>query len=239
MRPVTRISFLLLFVVLLLLAFTVSVKRKAAAQNTTPDAPSVVLSCTAAPPGMVAWWAGDGNALDSRSRNNGTLQNGATFAAGKVGQAFSLDGTNDDVMIPASANLNVGAGSGMTIELWISPANLNERSMVEWNNGSIGAHFAVSVVSQGETPGNLYANLIDTGGSSHVLQSSGGFITANTLQHVALTYDKTTGLATIYLNGAAIAGPTNIGGGSLIYRRAMTFILGAGQPVLVQVSMPA
>ena len=38
--------------------------------------------CTPAAVGMVSWWSGDGNALDARSRNNGTLQNGATFSTG-------------------------------------------------------------------------------------------------------------------------------------------------------------
>ncbi len=37
-------------------------------------------ACTGTPVGLVSWWSGDGNSLDSRSRNDGTLSNGATFA---------------------------------------------------------------------------------------------------------------------------------------------------------------
>jgi len=40
--------------------------------------------------GMVAWWSGDGNALDLVGTNHGTLMNGTTFAEGMVGQAFSI-----------------------------------------------------------------------------------------------------------------------------------------------------
>ena len=34
------------------------------------------------------------------------FKNGATFASGKVGQAFSLDGVDDHVIIPHNASLN-------------------------------------------------------------------------------------------------------------------------------------
>src|SRR5438270_12952784 len=54
-----------------------------------------VQTCTPPPPNMVSWWPGDGNANDIQGGNNGTLQGGATFASGKVGQAFSFDGVND------------------------------------------------------------------------------------------------------------------------------------------------
>ncbi|MEI7451980.1 MAG: LamG-like jellyroll fold domain-containing protein [Candidatus Falkowbacteria bacterium] len=47
--------------------------------------------------GMVSYWRGENNANDAHSLNNGTLMNGATFAPGKVGQAFSFDGVNDYV----------------------------------------------------------------------------------------------------------------------------------------------
>ncbi len=41
--------------------------------------------CTPAPVGLVSWWSGDSNALDGRSRNNGMLQNGATYGSSEVG----------------------------------------------------------------------------------------------------------------------------------------------------------
>src|SRR5262245_17110647 len=56
-----------------------------------------VQTCTPPPPNVVSWWPGDGNANDIQRSNNGTLQNGAAFAPGYVGQAFSFDGINDYV----------------------------------------------------------------------------------------------------------------------------------------------
>ena len=59
-------------------------------------------SCVEAPEGLISWWPGDGDANDIEGNNDGTLQGGATFAPGKVGQAFNLDGVDDYVSIPDS-----------------------------------------------------------------------------------------------------------------------------------------
>ena len=63
-------------------------------------------TCTPPPPNIVSWWPGDGNANDIRGSSNGTLQNGAWFAAGKVGQAFSFSSDGDGAVIPHNNNLN-------------------------------------------------------------------------------------------------------------------------------------
>jgi hypothetical protein len=67
----------------------------------------------------VSWWPGDGNANDTLDGNDGTLQLGATFAAGMVGQAFSFDGIDDFVHVPNSPSLTT-AGA-YTIEFWFNP----------------------------------------------------------------------------------------------------------------------
>lgn len=48
------------------------------------------LASVTPPAGLIGWWPGDGDARDiSGNNNNGTLQNGAGVAIGKVGQTFS------------------------------------------------------------------------------------------------------------------------------------------------------
>lgn len=74
--------------------------------------------CVPAPSGLIAWWSSDGTTLDVVGTNNGVLQNGATYAPGIVGQAFSLDGIDDFVEIASSAALNFAPGSTGTIEFW-------------------------------------------------------------------------------------------------------------------------
>jgi cysteine-rich repeat protein len=83
-------------------------------------------SCVPAPSGMVAWWTGDGNANDRADGNVGTLQNGAGFTAGFVGQAFSLDGVNDYVSFVNRPVADI-IGDRFTIEYWANPGATADR----------------------------------------------------------------------------------------------------------------
>jgi hypothetical protein len=168
-------------------------------------------SCETPAPGMVAWWMGDNTAEDAQGGNHGTLQNGAGFTTkgGKVGAAFIFDGIDDFVKVPASPGLNVGAGDGFTIEAWINP-NTNDgiaRPLVEWNSSdagglTFGAHLWINETFNGVGgQGAIYANIVDTSGNFHLVGSAAGVIQPNTYQHVALIYDKSSGLASIFLNG--------------------------------------
>jgi len=51
--------------------------------------------------------------------------------------------------------------------------------------------------------GVLFASLKDTLGNGHGFNSPAGLLDTNNWQHVALTYDKSSGLAAIYYNGVA------------------------------------
>ena len=68
--------------------------------------------------GLVGWWPGDGNTDDLADGNNGTLEGGATFASGKVGQAFLLDGIDDSVNLGNASNLHVSVGD-FTVGAWV------------------------------------------------------------------------------------------------------------------------
>src|SRR5439155_5574949 len=87
-----------------------------------------VLLAALAPLGLVSWYRAEGNANDFANGNSGTLQNGATFAAGQVGQAFNLDATDDFVQVPSSANLNITGD--ITVEGWINPTASGLREIV-------------------------------------------------------------------------------------------------------------
>jgi hypothetical protein len=77
------------------------------------------LSC--GPSGILSWWPGEGDASDVIGPNDGTLVNGATFASGKVGQAFSFDGVDDVVVAGAE---NIGGLQQLTIEGWVKHNSL-------------------------------------------------------------------------------------------------------------------
>jgi lysophospholipase L1-like esterase len=73
--------------------------------------------CVTPPAGMIAWWPGDGDAADIQGGNNGVLLGDATFATGKVGQAFKLDGDGDSLEVSDSPAWAFGADN-FTIDLW-------------------------------------------------------------------------------------------------------------------------
>lgn len=168
-------------------------------------------ACVNAPPDLGAWWRFEGNGQDANGTTTLGLFGGATYATGWPGQGLSLDGANEYAKASASAAVNVGAASGFSIETWIKPANAAALTdIVEWNNGAggIGVHLSTSTAYAGGR--DLYANLVDTAGTSHSLWSSANALTNNGFQHIALTYDKTTGLTRLYLNGTLIT-QTNLG----------------------------
>ena len=157
----------------------------------------------AGPAGLVSWWRGEGDASDSAGTNNGVLEGGVAFAAGEVGQAFSFNGTNADVRVPASASLNVGLADGFTIETWINPADITQgRPLVEWNDGSFGVNFSIAV-AVGAGPGSLFINVKDTSCNDHFFSTAAGLLVSNVWQHVAATYVRSNGSTVLYINGVA------------------------------------
>jgi hypothetical protein len=64
----------------------------------------------------VSWWPGDGHALDINNGNHGFLLDGATFASGHIGQAFSFDDVGDYIWAPSNG---IAELQELTIELWV------------------------------------------------------------------------------------------------------------------------
>lgn len=88
--------------------------------------------CVTTPSQLVAWWRAESNALDQVGTHHGTLRNGATFATGQVGQAFSFDGVNDYLDVGGGFNLD-----DLTMEAWvlINPAtNTGEKRILSKDN---------------------------------------------------------------------------------------------------------
>jgi hypothetical protein len=152
--------------------------------------------------GLVALWSGEGNGNDAVERHDAKLTD-ITFAEGQVGQAFVFNGSGAHMSIPASSSLDVGMNNGFTIEIWINPLDFSFQSICEWNqNSQIGTHLELNEFN---ADGSLWGDVIDTLGNQHVLSSAGGVITTNSWQHVAMTYDKASGVAVLYRNGAVEA----------------------------------
>ena len=81
-----------------------------------------VQTCTPPPPNMVSWWPGDGNANDIQGSSNGTPLNGATFVPGKVDQAFSFDGVDNEISITHTSALDFGPNDSFTVDACLKPS---------------------------------------------------------------------------------------------------------------------
>ena len=87
--------------------------------NNTVAGNTIGLAATQRPdavPGLVSWYTADGTAADAAGGHDGTLVNGATFAPGLGGQAFSLNGTNQYVQVPADSAFDV---ADFTLQAWV------------------------------------------------------------------------------------------------------------------------
>jgi hypothetical protein len=186
-------------------------------------------ACTPAPSGLVSWWRAEGNANDSIGTNNGTPTGGITYTNGEVGQAFVFNNTTSYIPVPASPSLNIGIGSGFTIECWIQPNAFNVNGsgapIVEWDSATTDG---LQLWSQGV--GLLAVNIKDTSGNAHKFNTVNNLLKTNNFQHVALTYDKSSGNAVLYYNGVAV---TNANFGSITPQTTYPMNIGrrTGQPI--------
>jgi uncharacterized repeat protein (TIGR01451 family) len=180
-------------------------------QTVTP-----VQTCSAPPvPGnMVAWWSGDDTPRDIAAGNNGTLNGGMGYAAGKVLNGFSLDGTDDYVSAPDSVGLSpTGA---VTIDAWVNPdtlvADANGRTIVsKYDSATAGeSSYLLRMINGGQILFAVYG----PGGEIRSVLTPGS-ISTGLFTHVAATFDASTDVLKIYLNGADTAAPV-VGGSTLI-----------------------
>jgi subtilisin-like proprotein convertase family protein len=161
--------------------------------------------------GLVAWWKGESNALDSVGGNNGYLTNDISFTNGEVNLAFNM-GTAGYVFVPASPSLDIGPGPGFTIEGWIYPTNISASApnpIVEWSQDNglyAGVQFYVSSTFQ-NSAGCLFGGFVESNNAvaGDTFTSAPNIVTNNGFQHVALTYNHITGFGTMYLNGVQVA----------------------------------
>src|SRR2546425_165073 len=146
--------------------------------------------CVASPLGVADWYKAEGNANDSVGNNHGTLENGATFATGNTGQAFSFDGVNASVLTPT-----INLGSAFTVELWILPTR---------NNGGFENLVANSFASAANYGAFYYDNdHLEYWQGNTPRAVSPAVLPLNTWTHVALTYDGS--FARLYVNGSLSA----------------------------------
>lgn len=156
-------------------------------------------SCAGLPANIFSWWKAENDPNDSIGTNHGTLLGGATFAQGKVGQAFSLDGTDDSVMIPKIAEWDFGTAS-FSITSWFKSGTTGYRNIIRYDSGSAGGLWGIRFETGGKIQ-FLIANINRTGaGLTTPLSYSD-----NNWHFVAAVRDSSASKLKIYVDGSLAA----------------------------------
>jgi hypothetical protein len=160
---------------------------------------SDVFSLSCGPSGIVSWWAGEGEGSevwDVVGPNDGTLENGSTRAAGKVGQAFSLDAVDDFVGAPA---VDVGDLQQLTVEVWVKLNAILPARVQRFV--TLGNEKAVLRLFRGFENNLEFYMRID---GQLVFLLGGSSLQAGVFHHVVGSYNGTA--IKLYVDGAEVAG---------------------------------
>lgn len=164
-------------------------------------------STVPSPSGLRACYSGEGNATEVVSKQNGVVGSGVAFSAGRFGQAFDLSALGQRIDVPASAVLDVGSGGGLTMSAWFfsrgtafgvpAATRFGAGPIIEFDSGAqLWQHY------QFLDDNGIFANLATSSAdqTSHILQYA-PVAPWGQWNHAAISYDKATGSATLYING--------------------------------------
>ena len=151
--------------------------------------------------GLTAWYPFDGNASDMSGNGRlGTTYNGAGWAAGKVGQALSLDGV-DDYMDAGDFEI----GGAVTFAAWVKYDAFNSWSRVfDFGNGQDN-HNILMAHYQTTSSGRFSHRVTST--STYELGGSNNLAPNTWLHRVGVI--EANGNMRLYLNGSLVSSNTN------------------------------
>ncbi|MCX8158004.1 MAG: PA14 domain-containing protein [Verrucomicrobiae bacterium] len=172
-------------------------------------APHIWAACLAPPAGSVGWWPAEGWPNDLLGRHPNVMQDGATFATGKVGRAFYFDGANATIEPLTQPLTNIA--NTFTLEFWAYPTRGRNTTTENTSGlaGTSGQRYAVApesvnlgtVVGAGVSVGTNGVSVFEHGTS--YLPSLLVFDTNITdWVHIAVVYQNKQ--PRLYLNGVLV-----------------------------------
>ena len=164
----------------------------------------VAVSHAAEPPGgIVAWWPGNGHAREIiQGGKDIQFVNGEGFAPGKVSQGFYFNAVaNGRAEVAATPAIDLGASAaGFTVEFWAQPSQLSDGAILSWGAPNTPG----LTIYQTDAGRSIEANLRERATGADWTTRTPIALSAGTWVHYALTYDRVSGWATLYLNGQVV-----------------------------------
>lgn len=175
------------------------------------------IGCTNPPSDMITWWDGDSivgtTAEDIQGSNDGALPNGVLITSGKVGDAFSFNGSN--YMIAESSIIN--GFEELTIDMWVKPS-LNYGYRLQAIAGIQTFHAGLTDATGFYTDQSNQGQISFRINTLSGIASTRGFadygVPPDQWTHIAGTYDGST--LKLYINGELVPNQgNNIGSTSI------------------------
>jgi hypothetical protein len=156
----------------------------------------------------------------SGKNHNGTLTGGATWTAGKYGQAVNLNGSSNYVNISDHTDYTLDPTQNYTWSAWVKNNNFNEWSTI-WSqtlNNTNFVYFYAHTTSQVDGGGGPVTNGVSaywfSGTGKLALHSNNNVLVAGQWSHITITYNASqtpVNRFTIYVNGADVTNRTAVG----------------------------
>jgi hypothetical protein len=172
--------------------------------------------CDPPPSGLVAWWPGDGTAVDVVGAQNGTLTNGANYQQGEAGEAFDFSSNHAGVVVGDPPALQL---QNFTIEAWVQRNGTSMVSDDPTANGGAAALFYFGSQGYGmgmHSDGAISLTKIDVDDVND--DAYGAKVTDTNWHHVAVT--KAGAAVSFYIDG--------VGYPSVTYNSTFQFTSPAG-----------
>lgn len=142
--------------------------------------------------GSNAQWPMNGSAVDSSGNNHNGTVNGATYVAGRNGQALSFDGINDSVDVANPNTFNFGTAN-FSIAAWIKRSNVDKKGWILNKCGNWS-----SACKEFFIEGN---DKLAFGSFETTQLESNASINDTNWHHVAVTFNDSTNLVSLYVDG--------------------------------------
>lgn len=180
----------------------------------TPTVSLNQITTTGAMPinGLSAFWTfnegtGTTTADQSGNGNIGTLSSGASWVTGQVGDAVQLSGSTKEYVEIANGNGgDLDAQYSISMFAWLYPGTNGTKStpIIQYDPNGWGTHLWQTGTNQ------LFVRFTKRNSNAFTSHMSANVLIPNQWNCVGATYDYSTGVATLWCNGTAVA-TKNIG----------------------------